>query len=245
MSEQEAVLKTLIKAWHGADSGGSYTDDDQRLVWWFHQDDEDSLPRIEPRLQKRSKTGKWTKGRRVALKRLVEEDEPQPWMSEQDRQVCTAIEREYEYSGWGYAGRVVYQLNTEQAAVKLIGHPLVFRYDTNAPLELVRGEPVLRIERQGEQIRIVLDPLPKAEQDTLILRQGPDRYAVYVYNEQQRQVAKVIGQGLEAPAQAEALARKAADSLAGLVTVQSGIAAYRGLRRWSLRRVYNDASLVY
>ena len=219
--EHEAALKTLIRL-ATAEKDKGVAGSDQRLVWWFSLDEESQDVELQPRLQKLSKNGKWTKGRAVALKKLVEEPDRHP-LTEQDRAVCAAIEKEVESYGWGYRQHSYYEIDTDRAMLALVGHPLVFEHGTNVPVQIVRGEPALRISRKGKNIILELNPQPPSWKETLVVRESATRYVVYSFTRQQRKIAMVLDDGLAVPAEAEPLARKAADALATNLTVQSEI----------------------
>ncbi len=219
--EHEAALKTLIRL-ATAEKDKGVAGSGQRLVWWFSLDEEGQDVELQPRLQKRSKNGKWTKGRAVALKKLTEEPDKHP-LIEQDRAVCAAIEKEVESYGWGYRQHSYYEIDTDRAMLALIGHPLVFEYGTTVPVQIVKGEPALRIIKKKKKILLQLDPQPLDWKETLVVRESATRYVVYSFTKQQRRMARVIKDGLAVPAEAEPLARKAADALAANLTVQSEI----------------------
>jgi len=220
--EYEVALNTLINLAQGAEGKGA-AGSDQRLVWWFSLDEEDQEIILEPRVQKLGKTGKWTKGRAVALKKLATQPEQYPFLSEQDRRACAAINREVESYGWGYRQQTYYAFDTDRAVLALIGHPLVFLKGTTTPVQLVRGEPALRISKKRGRIAIRLEPLPLEWKNTLVVRESATRYVVYSFTGQQQKMARVVQDGLVVPAKAEPLARKAADALASTLTVQSEI----------------------
>ncbi len=217
--EYEAVLKTLINLADG-DRKNSDAQGNQRLVWWFVMHEDHMYPTLEPRLQKLSKNGRWTKGRPVALKKLAEEPENYP-LTDQDRAICAAIYRESD--GWGYRHHTYWDFDIDQAVAALPGHPLVFLRGTTTPVQIVRGEPSLRITRTKKNIMITIDPVPQPGSKILIVRETGARYVVYAFTEQQLKMAKVVDKGIMMPRKAEPLARKAADALAASLTVQSEI----------------------
>ena len=220
--EYEVALNTLINLAQGADGTGA-AGSDQRLVWWFFFDEEDQDIILEPRVQKLGKSGKWTKGRVVSLKRLATEPEQYPFLTEQDRRACDTINMEVESYGWGYRQHSYYAFDSDRAALALIGHPLVFLKGTTTPVQLVRGEPALRISKKRGRIAIRLEPVPLEWKNTLVVRESATRYVIYSFTEQQQKMARVVQEGLVVPAKVEPLARKAADALASTLTVQSEI----------------------
>ena len=217
----EQALQTLITLFqkqgqaHGRAGG-------ERLVWWIDPDDEGGMV-IEPRLQKLAKSGRWTKGRAVALKRLAKGDEDVPWLTEQDRRVCRAIRREVDGYGWGYRQKSWYELDEEQALIALIGHPLVFLRNTTTPAEIVRGEVQLRVKRREQDIALIMEPLPHPWRSRFVVRESETRFVVYSFSPALQQMAKVIGQGLVVPESSRDMVLQVLDVLSGQLTIQSEI----------------------
>ncbi len=84
---------------------------------------------LEPREQKRTKRGGWTKGRPVSLERLYQQQDAFDYLSPQDRRICRQIEAETVYEYYGHYPRTVYSLDGDQALLEAIGHPLLFWAD--------------------------------------------------------------------------------------------------------------------
>jgi hypothetical protein len=221
--EHEMALQTLINLAGGEEKQARAGAGEQRLVWWLSVGEDDEGISIEPRLQKLGKSGRWTKGRVVALKKLAEENGDMDWLTDQDRRVCGSVRKEVDGFGWGYRRRTYYELDEMGALEALVGHPLVFLYSTNIPVELIRGEVQLRVTRHGEIIELTMDPPPHEWRPVLVVRESQTRYAVYNHTSEQRQMAKVIGSGLQVPDGSREMVRRAVDALSGLLTVQSEI----------------------
>ena len=229
--EWEAGLEAIINLAKGGAAGKAKKTGEQRLIWWFDYDEIDAWMTLEPRLQKRGKTGKWTKGRPVALKTLSTTGAVMDGLTEQDRRVCGAIKQHVEGGGWGYSRRTVYAFNQKQALEQLVDHPLLFLPETTVPVELVQAEPELRIVREKENITIALDPSPEEDESYAVVQETGNRFLLYLYTERHQQLARTLGNGLRVPKQGEALARKAADSLSSIITVQSDIGGGIDARR--------------
>jgi hypothetical protein len=90
------------------------------------------LRHLEPREQKRTKSGGWTRGRAVSVQRLYEEAERMPHLTPQDRAICACIVKEQPPRFYG-ASRWVYLLDLDRALIAAVGHPrlLATRRATN------------------------------------------------------------------------------------------------------------------
>ncbi|BBO80418.1 hypothetical protein DSCO28_09840 [Desulfosarcina ovata subsp. sediminis] len=94
-----------------------------RLVWLFDWNEGNEFWTLSPREQVRSAGGKWSKGRKIALKRLYYETDTFDFLTAQDRAICACIEEDRSYYH-GYP-EVSYDFS-EKALIALAGHPLVF-----------------------------------------------------------------------------------------------------------------------
>jgi hypothetical protein len=88
--------------------------------------------RIEA-LEQASKSGTWTSGRSVAMKRLYDQDPKLDYLTAEDRRVLLTIRK---HSGWYGTGEYVF--DEYQTLLALIGHPNVFdARDRSRRVELV------------------------------------------------------------------------------------------------------------
>ena len=222
-AEWEAGLQAIINLARGGGRGNRQNASQQRLVWWFDYDEDEAWMNLEPRLQKMGKTGKWTKGRPVSLKNLSQNSSAMEELTDQDRRICATIKQDVEVGGWGYSRRTVYNFDQDQALLQLIDHPLLFLPNTTVPVELVKAEPELRITKEKGTIEVFLDPLPDEGEALTVIQETANRFLVYTYTERHLKLVHVLGDGLLIPKEGEELARKAADSLSSMITVQSDI----------------------
>ena len=188
-----------------------------RLTWRLSGDDRpDDLRAFE---QKLTKTGKWTRGRAVALKRLHNRTNL-GCMTAQDAQICQAIkvERYRSYADYYWA--------LHKALGALVDHPLVFREDDpSTRVEVVRTEPELRVVTHGQRVRIKLVPSPPLGRDSEAVLETPSRLKVTSFERQHREIFSLIGDnGLSVPAGSKDMVTKAVSSVSSLVTVHSDIA---------------------
>lgn len=189
-----------------------------RLIWLF---DPEST-HLQPIEQKVKKNGGWTKGRRVALKRLYEEGLDS--MTEQDAEVVAALERQ-EYRDYYYYNRIEYEWNEEKAFKALIGHPNLFRFDNpNVVLELVEKSPELILEEKEGNFYVSFSPQIDMPGVSLI-KETNTRYLVTVVSEAQYDIAqKLIASGGKFPQVAKNRLHTIVTKLAGTFIVHSSLA---------------------
>ena len=171
---------------------------DMRIAWLL-----ESHPhsiKLEPREQKRSAKGNWSKGRVVALKRLAQEQETLPGMIEQDKRIAACIDQTYDrYYGGGF------ELDGEKALPFLVGHPAVFWFDApDVRIDIVKGEVALQLQEQGGQISLQLQPHLSADMPTIWRKETPTRLVVFSSTPEILQIAGILGSGLTVPATAKA-----------------------------------------
>ncbi len=174
---------------------------------------------IAPFEQKLGKSGRWSRGRAVSLKRLHSQTKLD-YLTAQDFKVCGAIETErYSYR------QVEYRIRGDKALEALIGHPLVFRADSpETKVEIVRDDPHLQVETEGNRVRIELVPEPPGFSDIVADVLSPTRVTVSVFGKKHREIFAVLGgRGLHVPAESKEAVARAVSSVSSLVTVHSDI----------------------
>ena len=191
-----------------------------RLIWVL-SDDGDYYD-IQPREQKQNKSGKWSAGRNVALRRLKEEMGSLDFLLPQDVKICGCIRQEREYGG--YYGRELYRLDQNSAFPLMVGHPHVFLDDAGTVrLEVVKGEPELLVTRNGNDLRMSLNPPLEPDQKLMLVKDTPTRLRVTEVTEEHRRIAAILGDGLNIPAKAKDRALEAIASVSSFLTVHSDI----------------------
>lgn len=228
----EALMHMASNAGKDANADGSARgDNDQRLVWLMSHSEHYHISFLTPRLQKLTKAGKWTKGRPVALEKLYKNTGSMAGLTEQDRQICLNGIKESRY-GDGYYGRVEYSIDDTRAFPLLVGHPLVFLEDSpGTPVELVRGEPEVRLRVQGNKIHISMEPALASDKkrEIHVVRETPSRFKVISLSEVHSKIAELMGKkGLEIPESARDMASQTVAALSSLVPVNSDLAGAGG-----------------
>nr|VFJ91410.1 MAG: Superfamily II DNA or RNA helicase, SNF2 family [Candidatus Kentron sp. H]VFJ92465.1 MAG: Superfamily II DNA or RNA helicase, SNF2 family [Candidatus Kentron sp. H]VFJ99236.1 MAG: Superfamily II DNA or RNA helicase, SNF2 family [Candidatus Kentron sp. H] len=218
----ERALKALVQVGVGAGKKSlPKKTTTSRLVWMVHMGKYGHVD-IRPREQVCSATGNWSKGRPVALKRLFEGSGKPDFLTDQDRRICAAIDRQRDY--YGYYGNTTYEFNAEQAMLAMVGHPLVFlEQSPKVSIEVVKAEPELLVRQQKGEIQVELSGNAN-EKGIFIEQETPTRIKVIQVTDTHEAIIHVLGQkGLEIPAEGKGQVLEAVQALSSMVTVHSGI----------------------
>lgn len=190
---------------------GTQNGSDHRLVWWIDFDSEE----IEAREQTLSKTGQWSKGRRVAPKRIRYGEVDS--MQAEDLAVAQAVIELQENNRFNPP--LTYDF--KKAILALIGHPRLFLLrNPSVGIELVHREPRLLLEENDGalELRFAQDFESEGIQ---IIRETPTRYAVLEVGEDYARVRRQIGRSLHIPSGARSRVRQLVRHLGYSVPVQS------------------------
>ncbi len=194
-----------------------------RLIWRIRFEDLDNW-NLVPVEQKLSVKGGWTKGKKLAPKKLYGGYSLPGYLSDQDRRICSTIGCKYG-DDYYYRSSPTYYFSAD-AFVELVGHPQIFREDAvDVKVDVVEGEPELLVKRlEGERLQLSL--LPQiTRRDVMVVKETPTRIKVVSVSDQHKRIAEVLGatNQLVVPAKAEERVLQAIASIASLVTVQSDI----------------------
>jgi hypothetical protein len=209
-----------------------------RLAWWVWRDPEARTPyAIEPREQRLDARGQWTRGKAISMKRLKEESRAFDFLLPQDQSLIACIRE-------GWKG---YEINFEGALKALVGHPVVFwseaEVDQATRVEVVAGQPELRINRAGQVLELRLEP-PLQEDDVMVQMEGMFRVKVIHITAAHRKLAEIVGHGLSVPVSAEAQVLKALRAVAPMVTIHSDLAVKEeAARKAGMNRVQGDPAI--
>ncbi len=187
----------------------------ERLLWRVHGTGANRS--IEPSVQKRALgTGKWTAGRKLALKHLIGNGELRSKLPEEDTRVAAHAHSEKHYA-YGYP-EVTHELRPG-AWLALVGHSRVHLGNSETPIEVVLGMPKITVRSQANGILVALDP-PGLRQGVDVREMG-GRLVVYSTGAERAPVLATIGAGLTFPASAKAQCLRALDRLAHLMPIDS------------------------
>jgi hypothetical protein len=191
-----------------------------RLAWFltFYSD---SNWLLQPKEQKISVKGGWSRGRAIALRRLKREVQSFDYLTPQDLQVCAHLVP--DTYGYGY-DNYTFQ---DQALLALVGHPLVFWEDSpTTRVDIVKGEPALLVQQvKPGWLAISLVPEVNEKQTIALVKETPTRLKVVELNANHRRIAEILGpeNRLEVPESAKEQVLSAINAVSGLVMVHSDI----------------------
>lgn len=139
----------------------------ERLAWVLVQ--HGSWVYLEPRLQVRQKTS-WSKGRKVALKRLFGGIDPTiACATDADSAVAAYVRQIVDPRDYSIYDDVSYVIDISAAAPALAGHPaLVWEDASERPVQVVIEQPRLRAKIAGRKAHLALEPTPGG------IRRGPN-----------------------------------------------------------------------
>ena len=192
-------------------------DGEVRLAWWISM--VDSSCSVEAREVKK-RSGGWTKGKAISPKRLSAEKEQFSYLTPQDREACSHITVEVDQDR--YYGSKTYYRYKSRILLALVGHPLVF-WASGGSVEVVRGEPELRVVRNGNRVVISMSPSGPDSSDVRVEKETAARIRVVEFSADHRRIAGILGKGLEVPAEHESRVLQALSSVASLITIHSNI----------------------
>lgn len=203
---------------------------DQRLVWLISELQDTWV--LEAKVQKITKSGRWSKGRSLTAEALSLQQEELTFISDQDRAICNAavIQRK-DISFYSQSE----ELEIERAWPHLIGHPNVYwAQNRNTPLEISAGQLELLVTEEGDEIRVSLYPDVKRKgeniSDYVIRKETPTHLRIYELTEQHLQIINIVGNSLLLPKEAEEQLRETLMMLAPMMPIQSDIAGVDNAR---------------
>jgi hypothetical protein len=222
MQEWERALKALALLGHESEAPVKPIKKGLSRLIWLLDFDEYGDVHLEPKEQKATQSGGWTKGRTLGLKRLAEASDQLDFLTPQDAAVVNHI-RNYSRYSYDYY-RDHYEIDTDQALPVLAGHPLLFLKESpSTQVEVETASPILEITKQGDILKLALVPNIDPDEELLIIRQSPTRISVIPIDQTMRRVARIIGKELTVPTQAEPGVREAVANIAPMLTVHSEV----------------------
>ncbi|MBX2863185.1 MAG: DEAD/DEAH box helicase [Leptolyngbyaceae cyanobacterium MAG.088] len=216
-STWELSLKALTQV--AGVTNGNNEKTERRLAWFLTLYTKHWL--LQPKEQKLSAKGGWTKGRVIALGRLAKNAAEFDYLTSQDLQACNYIKYDY-YSGTQYA-------LSRDAIKALVGHPLVFWEDSpTVRVEIVTATPELVIEQAGDgTLTLRMEPEINPGDGITLVKETPTRIKVLETNAEHQRIAEILGKRnqLTVPAAGQEKVLAAIQSVSSLVTIHSDIGA--------------------
>ena len=232
----QQILSALLSLDPKQTKGGGSVVSQSRLVWLIEFNDEfddsdllgdeyDDYEEISivPRLQKMNKSGKWSKGRAVALKNLHNHQKLN-YLSNEDVPICRAIKAKYESSGYYYGRKKVYVFDLEKAVPALINHPHIFSAtNPEVQLEFVGREPELHITENKKGYTMSLEPMMDSFVPYVLIRETLTRVGVVLMTPGFKKVAEIIDSAIDVPTQAKDMVVQVISTIAPHLAVHTDI----------------------
>ena len=202
--------------------GARKSNNSKRLVWeldWEKYKDSVVVLSLTPLEQSLQKQG-WSRGRRVALKRLSRHAASVAGVTEQDMRAISAIRATLGYYGTEYS------LDAEQALLALAGHPLLFKKDGGDRVTVVNDEPRLSVRSGRSEWLLLLENCPEGEYIPRIVVREAEQNILRVTHFEERHVrmAHILGRdGLTVPFTAREKLLQVLGSLASFITIHSDL----------------------
>jgi superfamily II DNA or RNA helicase len=224
----EARLGALERLLQGAEETSAQPAESTRRLGWKLSESGMMNISVAPVEQKRTKSGGWTKGREIALHRLVSfEEQGFDYLTEQDKAALAGVFRRQR----GYY-EMMYQLDPGAALQALVGHPNVFWEDRpHVRVEVVRGTPEVCIVPKGQNLHICVEPYPApdpyrvAMSATSVVKESPTRVRVVVFEPIHLKMAEILGlEGVIVPQERSEEALNRLRGLSKHVAIQSDVA---------------------
>lgn len=190
-----------------------------RMAWMV--DFEGGKMEINPREQKLSPTGEWSKGKPLSLARLASPNNLE-YLCVQDRKICLAIEKNLHPE----TRKASYLLDMDKALVAMISHPHLFlSASPTTPVEFIAGEPELLVEERDNHLHIRFAQTI-TQDNVAVFQETPTRFKIITINDNHRRIAQITGKdGLIVPIEASEQVLTAIGNISSFMTVHSAIAA--------------------
>jgi len=190
-----------------------------RMVWLV--DFESKSCSFSPKEQMLGVSGKWSKGKPIALKRLKQEGIK--CMTLQDRKICSAIE-ENSYNTYNYYHETRYEFDRDQALIAMVGHPFLFLESSpGVSIELIKQSPELLVERQDDGYAIKFSQ-DIGDKKVNLVKETSTRFKIIEITDEHRKIAATLGsKTLKVPEQAKENLMNAIANISSMVTVHSDV----------------------
>jgi len=192
-----------------------------RLVWLLHY--ANNLLELQPMEQRLGAKGMWTRGRSISLARFYSGTKLE-FMTGQDALIRSALSKSYNY----YRGHT-YHFDMEKALPVLVGHPLVFlKKSPSVRVEIIKGDPEVLVTHEGDELKLQFFPRV-GDARVVLVQEAPSRFKVIELTEEQRRMARIIGErGLSIPEAAKEEVLSAISAISSMVMVHSAIGGAPG-----------------
>ncbi|MFK7947257.1 MAG: DEAD/DEAH box helicase [Saprospiraceae bacterium] len=185
---------------------------DKRLIWLIDFNKKE----VEPKEQKLSKNGKWSKGRAISFDRIrsiLQYGTDDDFFSTKDKAVIAAIN--------DYYNATVFELNQEMVYA-LVDHPFLFLNNRQrTAVEIILEKPQLILDEDGDNYELKFN-IPIEFSGMKLVKETPTRYKAVEISEEHLKIAKTLGQkALKIPKTSEEQIAKIVKGFSKVVNVQS------------------------
>jgi len=211
------ALSALESGFFASDKKAVAAPADQRIIWLFDIRNNNLRP-IEQRL---GKTGKWTKGRRMALKRLRTETLPDCAIPE-DIPLIGAITQHFNYNGWGNSEE--WEIDTKKILKNLVDHPNIFlEKSPTTRCNFILEKPTLTVDKKKDGLLMRIDP--EITQDGVRIEEiTPARFRILEVSKAIMNVHRALGGNtLKLPLSGQERLSKILNAMAEKVDIQSDV----------------------
>jgi len=157
-----------------------------RLAWMLAYDTASKTITLLPKIQSLTARHQWSKGRAIAIGKLARSNARPDFLSQQDVAACETILADRDNRG------VFFKFDIPRTLQLLIGHPHVFLAESpTTPVEILKGDPELRVDQQGDTLQVQFYPRPD-ENEITIIRETPARFKVYAITAEHRRVSAIV-----------------------------------------------------
>jgi len=172
---------------------------------------------IEPYLQKRGGNGKWSGGRKLALKHLLGKSPQLTSLPTEDQRVAQYA-REDRRVSYGYP--TVEHYMDLGAWSALVGHPRVYLHGSDTAIRVVRGE--LKVRVRSEALDTIVTIEPGNLKEGVNLRELDGELLVYRLDGQAKLLATALGAaGLRVPSAGKTRLLGLLEQLAPVLPIES------------------------
>ena len=185
---------------------------DERILWRTLG----SHGSLDPYIQKRTKGGKWTSGRKLAIKHLLGSSATLRALPPEDQRVARHA-REDRQMSYGYP--IVTHDLLPSAWLDLIGHPRVFVEMEDHPRRVVRGEPKIVVRADGDDVTLAIDPAGVGA--GVSVRHVEDQLVVYSLDVSWKGILDQLARPLKVPAAGKERLGALIERLARVMPVES------------------------
>ncbi len=173
---------------------------------------------IQPKFQVINKNGKWSKGRNIAIKKLMNNE--LDCMSPQDKNISASIYSEKS----DYWGSVDYYFDKTKAFYAMIGHPSLFLEDNpTVKIELVKASPELIVKQSNDSFSLEFS-INCDKTGITIKKETQTKYKVIEITDSHKSIYQTFGQKkITIPSKAKGKLQKVISNLSSVLTIQSDL----------------------